>query len=68
MRTKKEPPLIVQYTILLGDKGALSRLGRAGAKRKKEIIEEEKKRKLQTMLRFAYEIAHEANEDICPLK
>ena len=66
-KSKKDPPPIVQFAMLACDYAALSRLGRAGAMRKKEIREKDKKRKIASQLRECAELAHEANEDICPV-
>ena len=66
-KAKKEPPPIVKFAQLIGDKGALSRLGRAGAMRKKEYAQKDKERKINWMLASAHEMAVQANEHICPI-
>lgn len=66
-KAKKAPPAIVRFAQIIGDRAALSRLGRAGAMRKKEIAEKDRERKERFMLAGAEEMAQEANENICPV-
>jgi hypothetical protein len=66
-KPKKEPPPVVRFAIVLDDYGALSRLGRAGAKKRKEISAKDREKKVKFMLACAAQIAQEANEDLCPV-
>ena len=66
-KPKKAPPPIVRFAMVVQDYGALSRLGRAGAMKKKEIAAKDHERKVQAMLDSAEEIALEANEYLCPV-
>lgn len=66
-KAKKTPPPIVQFARTIGDRAALSRLGRAGAMRKKEFAAKDRKRKERLMLASASQMARQANEHICPI-
>ena len=66
-KAKKEPPPIVKFAQKIGDHGALRRLGRAGAMRKKEIAQIRKNRKIRWFLDDCLQIAIQANEHICPV-
>jgi len=61
------PPPVVQFARLIGDKAALSRLGRAGAMKRNELRIMDAERKLGRRLDSARQIAFEANEHICPV-
>ncbi len=63
-------PRSVLLAQLVGDRVALSRFGRLGATRRREIRQAEKIKKeemLAGQLRECEQIAHEAHEDICPV-
>jgi hypothetical protein len=66
-KAKKAPPPVVRFAQIIGDHEALSRLGRAGAMRKKELAQKDREYKKSFLLAGAEEMAHQANEDICPL-
>jgi hypothetical protein len=66
-KPKKAPPPIVRFAMVVQDYGALSRLGRAGAMKKKEIAAKDRARKIRFMISCAEEIAREANEYLCPV-
>jgi hypothetical protein len=66
MKNRTKPPQ-VRFAILLGDKPALSRLGRQGALERRRRSLENKKRKTESLLEGAEEMMVQANEDICPL-
>jgi len=64
------PPRSVHRSIILNDRRNLSRLGRLGAQRKKELAlvrAVKKERELALALISADEMALQAHEDICPL-
>lgn len=70
MRTDKGVPRSVFRAYVLGDRGRLSRLGKYGAKKRKQLAQkraEEKRKSLELDLACADSIAQEAHEDICPL-
>lgn len=73
-KPKRPPPPIVQFAIVVGDREACRRFGRAGAMRKKEIAakdrekkEKKRLRRVKEMLFYAAEMARQANEHIAPL-
>lgn len=63
---KKRTPMVL-FAMLAGDRGALSRLGRYGAVKKKEIAAEDRERRMRRHLESAREISEQANEHIVPL-
>lgn len=66
-KVKKDPPPVVKFAQLARDYRALSVLGRAGARRRKEIAAKDRERKVKGMLDSSIEMANQANEDICPI-
>lgn len=66
-KPKKVPPPIVKFAMIVGDRDKLSRLGKAGAARKKEIAARDREIRERMMLACAAEMAEQANEDICPI-
>ncbi len=69
MRTKNVPRSVYRAYVL-GNRGHLSRLGKLGAQKRKQLAEEraaKKEMELACHLACANTIAQEAHEDICPL-
>ena len=65
-KPKKPPPAIVRFAQVIGDHEALSRLGRAGVMRRKELAVKDRERKMKVLLAGVQERLRQGNEDWCP--